>query len=137
MDISVINISKGPFDFNKEAVKDLDLNKVSLDVTPRLRYSKESDYLGYQIDLIITQEKIQILKGGFLIGFAIKDWSKDLKAGLDLNKEKEKLFKISKTAWLVATGIVAMQTSFDQFNGIILPTINYEDLGKEVILIQV
>lgn len=47
MDISVINISKGPFDFNKEAVKDLDLNKMSLDVTPRLRYSKESDYLGY------------------------------------------------------------------------------------------
>ena len=67
MDITVVNISKGPLEYNREAIKNFDLNSLSFNITPRLRYSTESDYLGFQIDLIITQENTQILKGGFLI----------------------------------------------------------------------
>lgn len=135
MDITVVNISKGPLEFNREAIKNFQLTNLSFNITPRLRYSNESDYLGFQIDLIITQENTQIFKGGFLIGLSVVDWSKDLKNGLDLNKEKHKLIEISKTVWMVAIGIVAIQTSFDDFSGIILPTINYEDFSKEILLI--
>lgn len=135
MDIRIINISKGPHEVNKEVFKELDLSKLSFNINSRLRYSSESDYVGFQIDLLIMQDKTQVFKSGFLVGLAIDDWAKDLQDGLDLNKNREKLLEICKTVWLVATGIVALQSSVEDFNGIILPTVDYEDFSKDVLLI--
>ena len=134
MDISIINISTGDHILNKEALKDFDVRKLTLNVTSRLRYSSSSDYLGFQIDMVVMQENVQVFKSGFLVGLAIVDWAKDLQNGLDLNNNREKLPEICKTVWLVATGIVAMQSSDDKFSGIILPSLNYDDFSKEVIL---
>lgn len=135
MEITVINISKGPLKFNNKACENINFNKLSFDITPRLRYSIDSDYLGFQIDLIVTQENTQILKDGFLIGLAVKDWSAHLKNGLDLNQNRTPLIEICRSSWLIATGIVAIQTSVDKFPGIILPQINYEEFSNEVILV--
>lgn len=135
MAIDIINISKGPHELNAEILEKFDASKLSLNVTSRLRYSTESDYVGFQIDLLIMQGNTQMFKSGFLVGLAISEWSKDIRDGLDLNKDHGRLLEICNTVWLVATGIVAMQSSTDKFSGIVLPTINYEDFSKEVILI--
>ena len=135
MDITVINISKGPHELNTESLENFDLSKLFFNITSRLRYSSESDYVGFQIDLTIMQEKTQLFKSGFLIGLAISDWAKDLQNGLDLNKNREKLEEICKTVWLVATGIVAMQTSEGKPNGFVLPRVNYDRFSKDVLLI--
>lgn len=135
MEITIVNISKGPCELNEEALRELDFKKLSFSIASRLRYSSESDYVGFQIDLMAMQEKTQIFKSGFLIGLAITDWSKDLQAGLDLNKNREKLPEICKTAWLVATGIVVLQSSNENFSGIVLPKIDYNGFSKDVLLI--
>lgn len=135
MDITIVNISQGPHELNQEVLKNIDLGKLSLNITSRLRYSSESDYVGFQIDLMAMQEKTQVFKSGFLVGLAITGWSNELKNGLDLNKNREKLHEICKTVWLVATGIVALQSYDTQFNGIILPAVDYNELCKEVLLI--
>jgi hypothetical protein len=135
MDITIVNISKGPYELNEEALKEYNPNELSFSVTTRLRYSSESDYVGFQIDLIIMQDKIEVFKSGFLVGMAIADWGKDLQNGLDLTNNRWKLNEICKTAWLVATGIVALQSSNANFNGIMLPSINYEGLSNDVILL--
>lgn len=135
MDIKIVNISKGPHEFNKEAIREFDLNKLSFSVNSRLRYSTESDYVGFQIDMIIMQENTKVFRSGFLVGLAITDWAKDLQNGLDLNNNREKLPEICKTVWLVSTGIVALQSSEECFNGIVLPAIDYEKFSREVLLI--
>lgn len=135
MDITVVNISKGPYELNKEALKDVESGKLSLNVTSRLRYSTESDYVGFQIDMMVMQKNTQVFKSGFLIGLLMEDWSMELKAGLDLNTHREKLLDICRTVWLVATGIVALQSSEGDFGGIILPSVNYEDFSKDVVLV--
>lgn len=109
MNITVVNISKGPYELNKEALKDVESGKLSLNVTSRLRYSTESDYVGFQIDMMVMQKNTQVFKSGFLIGLLMEEWSMELKAGLDLNTHREKLLDICRTVWLVATGIVALQ----------------------------
>lgn len=135
MDIKVINISQGPHQLNKEALKDFDPFALSFNVTSRLRYSAKSDYIGFQIDLAINHGNTQVFRSGFLIGFAISDWAKDLQNGLDLNNNRGKIPEICKFAWLVATGIVAIQSATDRFRGIVLPAINYDKLSKDVILV--
>ena len=135
MDITIVNISKGPHELNEDILKDLDAIKLSFNISSRLRYSSKSDYVGFQIDLMIMQEKTQIFKSGFLIGLSVADWAKDLQAGLDLNSNREKLHEICKVVWLVATGIVAEQSSDGDFNGIVLPSVDYEEFSKDVILI--
>lgn len=123
MDITIVNISQGPHEFNKEDLNYNELYKLSFNVTSRLRYSSDSDYVGFQIDLLIMQEKTQVFKSGFLVGPAIADWAKSLQNGLDLNNNREKIQDICKTAWLVASGIVALQSSEGNFNGIVHPKI--------------
>ncbi len=136
MTITIVNISQGPYELNKEAIEKLDLKLLSFNITSRLRYSVDSDYVGFQIDLSIMQQTTQVFKSGFLVGMAIADWSKDLQNGLDLNNNREKLTEICRTVWLVATGIVALQTAdSSHLRGIILPDINYEAFSKDVILI--
>ena len=135
MDITIINISKGPHELNKDILKDLDAKKLSFNISSRLRYSPKSDYVGFQIDLMIMQDKTQVFKSGFLVGLAISDWAKDLQDGLDLNTNRGKLHDICNTVWLVATGIVALQSSEGDFCGIILPAVNVEDFSKEVLLL--
>ena len=135
MDISIINISKGPYELNHEVLKDLDPKKLSFNITSRLRYSTDSDYVGFQVDLMVMQEKTQVFKSGFLVGLAIADWAKDLQNGLDLNNNRKKLHDICKTVWHVATGVVDMQSTDEHFNGIILPTIDYTDFSKDILLI--
>lgn len=135
MDIAVVNISKGPYELNKEVLNEIKAEKLSFNITPRLRYSTGSDYMGFQIDLTVMLEKTQVFKSGFLIGMAIVDWAKGLQEEPDLNSNRQKLNEICKTAWLVATGIVALQSADKNFNGIILPSINSEDMSKDVILI--
>lgn len=135
MDITIVNISQGPRELNNEAISKLDLNKLTFNVNSRLRYSQESDYVGFQIDLMIMQENTQVFKCGFLVGLAIVGWAKELHDGLDLNKNREKLAEICKTVWLVATGIVAIQTSETQSDGIVLPAIDYTSFSQDVILI--
>lgn len=134
MDINVVNISKGPYELTRDVIEHVEISKLSFNVTSRLRYSQDSDYLGFQIDLLVIQDTTQVFKSGFLIGLLVQDWSKSLKEGLDLNQNHSKLIPICQTAWLVATGIVAIQSSSPNFNGIILPTINYEKFCREVIL---
>ena len=136
MDISVINISKGPNELNSKALDMLDSSKLSFNVTPRLRYSDKSDYVGFQIDLMVMQDNTQVFRSGFLVGLAITGWAHDLQNGLDLNKNHERLTEICETVWLVATGIVAIQSSTEGFNGLVLPKINYEDFSKDVLLIS-
>ena len=135
MNIKIVNISQGPHELNKEALKELELSKLSFNITSRLRYSSDSDYVGFQIDLMVMQEKLQVFQSGFLVGIAIDNWAHDLRNGADLNTHREKLHEICKAVWFVATGIVALQSSEGQFNGIILPTVNYEDFSKDVLLI--
>ena len=135
MDISIVNISKGPHELNKDILKELDAKKISFNISSRLRYSSKSDYVGFQIDLMIMQEKTQVFKSGFLVGLSVADWAKDLQTGLDLNTNREKLYDICKVVWFVATGIVAEQSSDGDFNGIILPSVDYEAFSKDVILI--
>lgn len=135
MDITVVNISIGPHELNVESLGDLDLSKVIFNVTSRLRYSKESDYAGFQIDMMIMQENTQVFKSGFLVGLAISDWAKDMQNGQELNMNRDKLLSIAKTVWLVAIGIVAIQTSTENFGGIILPEPEYESFINDIILI--
>lgn len=135
MDITVVNISKGPHELNKEALKDYEISKLSLNAAPRLRYCADSDYIGFQIDLTIMQENTVLFKSGFLIGMAIAGWAKDLKEGLDLNADRKKLAEICRTAWYIATGIVAMQSSEDSNRCIVLPAIDAEAFCNDIILL--
>lgn len=135
MDITIINISKGSHNLNKEILKEFELEKLSFNITSRLRYSVESNYVGFQIDLLVMQENTQVFKSGFLIGMVIKNWSEDLKKGLDLNSNRDKLTELCKSAWLVATGIVALQSSTEQFPGIILPPVDFDEFSRDVILL--
>lgn len=70
------------------------------------------------------------------VGLVIADWTKNLNNGLDINKDRGALVEICKTVWLVATGIVVMQSSTEDFGGIVLPKINYEDVSKDILLIS-
>lgn len=137
MDINVVNVSLGPHEFNEEALKGIDKRELSFNITPRLRYSPESDYVGFQIDMTVMYEKTQVFRSGFLVGLAIVGWARDLQAGLDLNTNREKLPEICKTVWLVATGIVAMQSQSmeNQHSGIVLPEIDFGNFSKDVLLI--
>lgn len=135
MNIAVVNVSQGPYELNKEILEDIDLNNLSLNVTSRLRYSAESDYVGFQIDMMVMQKNTQVFKSGFLIGLFAEGWSSELKDGLDLNTHREKLLDICRTVWLVATGIVALQSSAGKFGGIMLPSVNYEEFSKDVVLV--
>ncbi len=135
MDIRIINISNGPHEMNSEAANVIDFNKLSLETTARLRYSDQSDYVGFQIDLMIMQDKVQMFKSGFLVGLTVEGWSEDLQKGLDLNNNRSKLPEICKTVWMVATGIVAVQSACPHFNGFILPDIDFDQFSKDVILI--
>lgn len=136
MDIAVVNISEGPNELNSGVLDNLELSKLSFSVTPRLRYSDKSDYVGFQLDLMVMQENTQVFRSGFLVGLVIADWAKNLNNGLDINKDREALVEICKTVWLVATGIVVMQSSTEDFGGIVLPKINYEDVSKDILLIS-
>lgn len=136
MDIAVVNISKGPNELNSVVLDNLEVSKLSFNVTPRLRYSGKSDYVGFQLDLMVMQGNTQVFRSGFLVGLVIADWANNLDNGLDINKNREPLAEICKTVWLVATGIVAMQSSTEDFSGIVLPKINYEDFSKDVLLIS-
>ena len=108
MDIRIINISNGPHEMNSEAANTIDFNKLSLETTARLRYSDQSDYVGFQIDLMIMQDKVQMFKSGFLVGLTVEGWSEDLQKGLDLNNNRSKLPEICKTVWMVAKGDIAI-----------------------------
>ncbi len=135
MECKVINISQGPQELNRSVLKEHGDRSLSFDIRPRLRYSSNQDYVGFQFDILVLQEKTQVYKTGFLIGLAIKDWAKDIQQDLDLSKHRQIISEICEFAWMVATGIVAVQSSFDDFRGIILPTINYKELSKEVLLV--
>jgi hypothetical protein len=125
--IAIINFSKGPCDVEREQWATSDPGKFKMNVTPRLRYSDDSDYVGFQLDITVTCEKMEILKTGFLIGMEVDGWSKAVKS-----KESDILNDICQTGWLVATGIVAEQTSYDKRTNVILPRIEISNLVKEI-----
>ena len=68
MDIAVVNISEGPNELNSGVLDNLELSILSFNVTPRLRYSDKSDYVGFQLDLMVMQENTQVFRSGFLVG---------------------------------------------------------------------
>lgn len=135
-DIVIINLSNGPFDFNRQLFEATSPDKFNLSVIPRLRYSGESDYVGFQLDITITADERQVLKIGFLIGMMVKGWSEMLKSGVNLTNERERLIGICKNGWLVATGIIAQATTVSQTKDFILPPIDMARFANEVLLIS-
>ncbi len=125
--IAIINFSKGPFDFDRKQWDTSDPDKLKMNVTPRLRYSDDSDYVGFQLDITVTCEKMEILKTGFLIGMKVEGWSGSVKS-----KESNILNDICQTGWLVATGIVAEQTYYDKKTNVILPRIEISNLVNDI-----
>ena len=134
MEIRIINLSKGPSINNADKFTDEQKKDVRLEVTPRLRYAKNTDYLGFQLDIIFTCDDKILYRTGFLIGMAVKGWKELLDSDIDLLSNREKLIPIAETAWMVATGVVAEQTALPGQNPIILPPIITEDFIQEITL---
>lgn len=134
--IAVVNYSKGPFEFDSERFSSTPREKLNLSVVPRLRYSSKSDYVGFQFDITLTAESVQVLKTGFLIGLMIKGWADMLKTGVNLTNERKRLYDICQCAWLVATGVIAQQTVVESVGEFILPAVDVSKLTEEVLLMS-
>ena len=133
--IVIVNFSKGPLYFDGELFAKSEKEKINLSVVPRLRYSQSSDYIGFQLDVILTLENTQIYKTGFLIGMLVPEWSEMLKSGVNLTIERARLLDICRTGWLVATGVIAQQTQTPQ-GEFILPPVDIKKLTEEVLLVS-
>lgn len=134
--IIIINYSNGPFSFNSELYASVDKKDLKLSVVPRLRYSSNSDYVGFQLDITLTAGNTQVLKTGFLIGMIVRGWSDMLKSGVNLTTERQQLLNICQTGWYVATGIVAQETKASGTEEFILPPINAAKFTEEVLLMS-
>ena len=136
MNISIINFSKGPCIYNEDVRRKASENNVEYEITPRMRYSDDSDYIGFQLDIIVMDAEKLVYKTGFLIGLAVNGWSEKLRGGLDLDKNREVIDHICECAWYVASGIVAQQTALSDGMSIILPAIDISKFRKQVILLK-
>lgn len=134
MDIKIRNVSKGPYAFNAECLKSQKNVELTYNIASHLRYSKKHDYVGFQLDILVIHDDRQIYKSGFMIGMEISGWSDDLNKNTNLDENRNRIIDIYKAGWFVATGIVSMQTTVDDFDGMVLPTFDYEKLAAEVIL---
>ena len=135
-DITIINFSQGPCSFDSDLFSSTPKEELKLGVIPRLRYSLSSDYVGFQMDITLTSNNIQILKSGFLIGMLVKGWSDMLKSGINLTNERERLISLCRTVWLVATGVIAHTTKISDREDFILPPIDMARFAEEVLLIS-
>lgn len=134
MEITVINFSKGPSSFNSELWEKADKTQASLEITPRLRYSADSDYVGFQLDFLIAHEQTFYYRAGFLIGLHVEGWSDLVRSNPNVLEHKDAIESIYRTAWLVATGVVAQQTTPKGSGLVVLPPFNPDMTGNIITL---
>lgn len=87
------------------------------------------------MDITIMAGSIRVLKSGFLIGMNVSGWKEMVSSGIDLTRERGRLTEICRTAWLVATGVVAADTAGGKGLNIILPNIDIDKFCDEVLLL--
>lgn len=113
MEISFVSYSNGPICFNdRDLVKDLYKKKeLFFEYFPNIRFSRENDFIGLQLDIDCKDKKESVGHIGFLIGVEIKGWTEKIKEIEDLKKGKDLLEPLCLYLIKETQGIVAARTA--------------------------
>ena len=129
----VLSYSPGPFEYDHDPEKPIDLEKLSVSVASRIRFAEDSDFVGLQLDIAVDEDNHNFLKTGFVAGLRIEGWSDFLRGGGDLRADRAPLVKACAKVWDMAIGIVASHTVF-KGRGFILPPIAPQKIADDTIL---
>ena len=131
----MINYSRGPLKINQELWNNSEEGSEELSMSPQLRYSKDSNYVGVQLDMVIGYDSTPAVKLGFLIGMDCEGWTKMFEDGWTPTDDRKPLYELCSIFWQLATGVVAASTTTDLRNGFILPTMDVEQLADMLALV--
>lgn len=130
MDIKIVSYSQGPceiLDKFHELKKD-----VNIEAMPQIRFSQNSDFIGFQIDMKFWANDEVVVKFGFLIGMIITGWSEAFSKGESPVKNKFIIKALCEKAWLVGTGLLMARSKENLDKAIILPDIDFDKFADDI-----
>lgn len=133
MEIKIVNYSRGPIEINKELWLNAGDSEFDLAVRTHLKYSVDSDLVGFQVDLnlVKTAERTPVMNIGLLIGLRINGFNELI--AIDSEKESN-MVEICRYVWPMVIGAVAASSAIDCDKPLVLPTVDTSKLAREVIL---
>lgn len=136
MNISLVSYSNGPIELNVELLNNVKSQDFDIDAISQLRYSQDSDFVGFQIDFKIADNNTIFLKAGFLLGFRIEGWEGAVNESDHFRSNRKAIAEIINYAWPIITGILAARCADHRGRAYILPQIDYNNYAELVNIIE-
>lgn len=132
MEIKIVSYSPGPCEISDKFQELKNETDVNVEAIPQIRFSQDSDFIGFQIDIKFWAKNEVIVKFGFLIGMAATGWSEAFSDGESPVKNKNIIKALCEKAWLVGTGLLMARSKEKLIKAIILPDIDIEKFADDV-----
>lgn len=132
MEINIVSYSAGPCEINPR-FKEISLEtEIKIEAMPQIRFSRNSDVVGMQIDIEFFAKEDRVVKFGFLIGINISGWMQSFTKGENPTENRELIKSLCNHGWLVGTGILMSKSQEQIKHAIVLPSIDLESFVKDV-----
>ncbi len=135
MNIKIEAYSQGPRIFRPQVLKEHPDTPVRLSMSPKMKYDRANDMIGFQLDIDGEVDEARVLKFGFLLAMTAEGIRENLSVlEEDSTERTEILSLLSETVLKVATGAVASFTATEEMPGLVLPNVDISEFAKTIIL---
>lgn len=134
MDIKLLNYSAGPMKADSDLWGEItDRSDINSNVICRLSYTPGKDVIGMQFDFTFSNDDKLLIKTGFLFGMRIDGLAGYISESLPEETVRTSITDILSFVWPYVVGAMAARCAEKSIE-LILPSIDYAGLAKEVIL---
>lgn len=138
MEYKILNYNEGLFELNNEFIMPKEsATNISLMIAPVLLFKEDSDIIGLQLSLFYSTGAIELLRYGYVVTVAVKDWGAMVAEGLCPQKLAVEL----KDAWNAVLnygrGVLSTKTKDTQLSGLKIPDIPLEQMQKNIHIVKI